>query len=269
VALLTGSKNALNGAGFFLGGLLLTLLGFRGSLIAMAGALLLIWVASLMLLERDLGRAKAKPRFQEILSKSQSVNLLSAARLFLFGARDVWFVVALPVYLSTQLGWDFTQVGSFLAAWIVGYGIVQSIAPAVTRTSQGAVPDGRAAVAWVLPLAATTATIALAMAADAGQNAVLIGGLMVFGVLFAVNSSLHSYLIISYARADGVSLDVGFYYMSNAAGRLIGTVLSGWVFQAYGLAACLWVSSLFLLVAAAVSVFLPRRRGRAASLQLP
>jgi predicted MFS family arabinose efflux permease len=269
VALLTGSKNALKGAGFFLGGLLLTLLGFRGSLIAMAGALLLIWVASLMLLERDLGRAKAKPRFQEILSKSQSVNLLSAARLFLFGARDVWFVVALPVYLSTQLGWDFTQVGSFLAAWIVGYGIVQSIAPAVTRTSQGAVPDGRAAVAWVLPLAATTATIALAMAADAGQNAVLIGGLMVFGVLFAVNSSLHSYLIISYARADGVSLDVGFYYMSNAAGRLIGTVLSGWVFQAYGLAACLWVSSLFLLVAAAVSVFLPRRRGRAASLQLP
>jgi predicted MFS family arabinose efflux permease len=265
VALLTGSKNALKGVGFFLGGALLTAVGFRGALLALAGGLLLIWLASLVLLKRDLGRASQKPRFRDILSKSRPVNLLSAARLCLFGARDVWFVVALPVYLATELGWDFALVGSFLAAWIIGYGIVQSAAPAVTGGSAGATPDGRMTVAWALPLAAVPATIALLMGVVDGHAAVLIGGLMVFGALFAVNSSLHSYLIVAYAQADGVSLDVGFYYMSNAAGRLIGTLLSGWVFQLYDLAACLYVSSAFLLLAAAISLGLPARASRLAT----
>lgn len=258
VAILTGSKNALKGVGFFLGGALLALLGFRGALIVMAALLALIWLASLLLLKKDLGKAKAKPRFRDILSKSRAINILSAARLFLFGARDVWFVVALPVYLSSVFGWDFWMVGGFLAAWVIGYGIVQSFAPAITGKARGQVPDGRAAFAWAALLAGLPAAIALGLYSGLSAHWVLLGGLLVFGALFAVNSSLHSYLIVSYAKEDGVSLDVGFYYMSNAMGRLLGTLLSGWVYQAYGLEACLWISSAFVLLAALISLGLPR-----------
>ncbi|NSX08458.1 organoarsenical effux MFS transporter ArsJ [Pseudomonas lini] len=258
IAILTGSKNALKGVGFFLGGALLALIGFKGALLAMAGVLALIWVSSLILLKKDLGKAKAKPRFRDILSKSRAINILSAARMFLFGARDVWFVVALPVYLSSVFGWDFWKVGGFLAAWVIGYGIVQSFAPRITGKKGGHVPDGRAAFLWALALAGLPAAIALGLNTGLSQQGVLLGGLMVFGALFAVNSSLHSYLIVSYAKEDGVSLDVGFYYMSNAMGRLIGTVLSGWVYQAFGLGACLWISSAFVIFAALISVVLPR-----------
>ncbi|AOE85141.1 organoarsenical effux MFS transporter ArsJ [Pseudomonas sp. TCU-HL1] len=258
VAILTGSKNALKGVGFFLGGALLALLGFKGAVFALAAVLALIWLGSLVMLKKDLGKAKAKPKFRDILSKSRAINILSAARLFLFGARDVWFVVALPVYLSTAFGWDFWLVGGFLAAWIVGYGIVQSFAPAITGKQRGHVPDGRAAFLWASALAVLPAAIALGLMAGWSAHVVLLGGLMLFGALFAVNSSLHSYLIVSYAREDGVSLDVGFYYMSNALGRLIGTLLSGWVFQAHGLEACLWVSSVFVALAALISIALPK-----------
>ncbi|MDX1724392.1 MAG: organoarsenical effux MFS transporter ArsJ [Pseudomonas sp.] len=258
VAILTGSKNALKGVGFFLGGALLALLGFRGALLVMAALLALIWLASLLLLKKDLGKAKAKPRFRDILSKSRAINILSAARLFLFGARDVWFVVALPVYLSSVFGWDFWMVGGFLAAWVIGYGLVQSFAPAITGKARGQVPDGRAAFVWAALLAGLPAAIALGLYSELSAHWVLLGGLLVFGALFAVNSSLHSYLIVSYAKEDGVSLDVGFYYMSNAMGRLLGTLLSGWVYQAYGLEACLWISSAFVLLAALISLGLPR-----------
>jgi len=261
VAILTGSKNALKGVGFFLGGALLTLLGFAGAVLSMAAVLALVWLASLVLLKKDLGKAKAKPKFRDILSKSRAINVLSAARLFLFGARDVWFVVALPVYLSAVFGWDFWMVGGFLACWIIGYGIVQSVAPAITGKRSSKVPDCRAACLWAASLAALPAAIAIGLATAASPQWVLIGGLMLFGVLFAVNSSLHSYLIVSYAKEDGVSLDVGFYYMSNALGRLVGTLLSGWVFQVYGLQACLWVSSLFVVLAALISLWLPRHDG--------
>ena len=254
IAILTGSKNALKGVGFFLGGVLLAVLGFQGALLAMAAVLALIWAGSLILLKKDLGRAKAKPKFRDILSKSRAINVLSAARMFLFGARDVWFVVALPVYLSSVFGWDFWTVGGFLATWVIGYGIVQSLAPNLTGKKRGQVPDGRAACLWALALAGLPAIIALGLS----HQAVLLGGLMVFGALFAVNSSLHSYLIVAYAKEDGVSLDVGFYYMSNALGRLAGTVLSGWVYQAHGLGACLWLSSAFVVLAALVSLALPR-----------
>jgi MFS family permease len=257
IALLTGSKNALKGVGFFLGGALLALIGFTASVLAMAAALALIWLASLALLKKDLGKSKAKPKFRDILSKSRAVNILSAARLFLFAARDVWFVVALPVYLGTTFGWDFWLVGGFLAVWTIGYGIVQAGAPALTRR-EGSTPDGRAALSWALALAGLPALIAFGLDSAPASQAVLIGGLLLFGALFAINSSLHSYLIVAYAKDDGVSLDVGFYYMSNAAGRLLGTVLSGWVFQMYGLGACLWVSSAFVLAAALISVALPR-----------
>lgn len=258
VALLTGSKNALKGVGFFLGGALLTGVGFTGAVLAMAAVLALIWLASLVTLKKDLGKAKSKPKFRDLLSKSRAINILSAARLFLFGARDVWFVVALPVYLASSFGWDFWQVGGFLAVWVIGYGIVQSFAPYFTGKRSGKLPDGRAAFVWAALLAGLPAVIALGLGTELPAQTVLIGGLLLFGALFAINSSLHSYLIVSYAKEDGVSLDVGFYYMSNALGRLIGTLLSGWVFQAWGLEACLWVSSAFVLLAALISLGLPR-----------
>ena len=258
IAILTGSKNALKGVAFFLGGALLALIGFKGALLAMASVLALIWISSLILLKKDLGKAKAKPKFRDILSKSRAINILSAARMFLFGARDVWFVVALPVYLSSVFGWSFWKVGGFLAAWVIGYGIVQSFAPNITGKKRGHVPDGRTAFLWALALAGLPAAIALGLNTGLSQQAVLLGGLMLFGALFAVNSSLHSYLIVAYAKEDGVSLDVGFYYMSNAMGRLMGTVLSGWVYQMYGLGACLWISSAFVSLAALVSIALPR-----------
>ena len=258
VALLTGSKNALKGVGFFLGGLLLSVLGFQGAVGAMAGALLLVWLASLVLLRTDFGKTKSKPKFTELFSKSRSVNILSAARLFLFGARDVWFVVALPVFLGAQLGWDYWQVGGFLAAWVIGYGFVQSLAPAITGKRNGVVPDGRTALHWAMPLIAVPALMAFLLGQGIAPALVVTLGLAVFGILFAVNSALHSYLILSYAQEAGVSLDVGFYYMANAMGRLLGTVLSGWVYQSQGLAACLWVSAGFLGLTALISRALPR-----------
>lgn len=264
VALLTGSKNALKGAGFFLGGLLLASFGFQAAIGSMAMALGLIWLLSLFLLKQDLGKAKAKPKFNEIFSKDRAINLLSAARLFLFGARDVWFVVALPIFLASRMEWSHTQVGGFLATWVIGYGVVQSIAPYFTGKRSGTVPDGKTALHWVIPLILIPAGIAMALDSEYG-NTLLIGGLLLFGICFALNSSLHSYLIVSYAKADGVSMDVGFYYMANAMGRLIGTVLSGWLFQAYGMASCLWVSSLFLLMTAIISVALPRNKIATAS----
>ncbi len=218
IAILTGSKNALKGVGFFLGGLLLTVLGFTSAMWVMASMLAIVWLASLFLLQKDLGKASAKPKFKDILSKSPAINYLSAARMFLFGARDVWFVIALPVYLSSVFGWDFWMVGGFLALWVIGYGVVQTQAPRITSKLNGQVPDGQAAFGWAAALAVIPALIAIGMLAGLPALWVLLGGLLLFGVVFAVNSSLHSYLIVSYAKSDGVSLDVGFYYMSNAMG---------------------------------------------------
>ena len=257
VAVLTGSKNALKGVGFFLGGALLTLLEFRGAIILMASLLAVVWLFSLIALKQDLGKAKNKPKFKEVFSKSRAINILSAARLFLFGARDVWFVVALPVFLAVTFNWDHWWVGGFMASWVIGYGIVQSLAPYITGKKQGRVPTGRSAFIWASYLTIIPVAIAFALHFDFYLQASVVIGLLIFGAVFAVNSSLHSYLIVSYADADGVSLDVGFYYMANAMGRLIGTVLSGVVFQLYGLEACLWISALFVAIAAMLSIKLP------------
>ncbi|MGR5280656.1 organoarsenical effux MFS transporter ArsJ [Photobacterium damselae] len=259
IAILTGSKNALKGAGFFLGGFLLSWLGFSGAVIAMAGVLLAVFILSLCYLKGDLGKAKQKVKFSQIFSKSPSVNILSAARMFLFGARDVWFVIALPIYLGQVFGWDHLWVGGFLALWIIGYGIVQTLAPKVTGKAQGKTPDGRAAMGWAGLLATVTALIALLVTFNLSPQITIVLGLMIFGAIFAVNSSLHSYLIVSYAKEDGVSLDVGFYYMANAMGRLIGTLLSGWIYQTQGFVACLWVSVVFLVLTTIISVWLPKQ----------
>ncbi|MDO3385498.1 organoarsenical effux MFS transporter ArsJ [Gilvimarinus sp. SDUM040013] len=258
VALLTGSKNALKGAGFFLGGALLSALQFQGAVSAMLLMLGAVWLLSILTLKNDLGRGTKKSKITAVFSKSRAINVLAAARLCLFAARDVWFVVALPVYLASKLAWPHWQVGSFLAAWIIGYGVVQTVAPKLFYRSSHSGPGGTAATTCATVLTLVTATLAAAMSIGLPPAATLVIGLMIFGVAFAVNSSLHSYLIVSYARDDGVSLDVGFYYSANAAGRLLGTVLSGWLFQAYGLIPCLWVSAGLLVSAALLSLALPK-----------
>ncbi len=258
VALLTGSKNALKGVGFFLGGALLAAFGFTQAIVLMATLLALVWVLGLLVLTQDLGKAKNKPKFGDVFSKSRALNFLSAARLFLFGARDIWFVVALPVFLTSHLGWDFWQTGGFLASWIIGYGLVQSVAPHILRTKTRATPGGSAAVVWASLLALVTTLLAAALSISGSASYVLIIGLLVFGVVFAINSSLHSYLIVSYANNVGVSLDVGFYYMANALGRLVGTLLSGYLYQQGGLTLCLWGSLVFLLLVVGLSIGLPK-----------
>ncbi|RBP78574.1 MFS transporter [Marinomonas rhizomae] len=259
VALLTGSKNALKGVGFFLGGFLLSTIGFHYAVLAMAVALTLVWLTSLYLLKEDLGKAKNSPKFSQMFSKSTEINILSAARLFLFGARDVWFVIAVPVYLSSQFNWDHWRVGSFLALWVIGYGIVQSLAPHITGKKKQQIPSGQQAKFWAMLLSMIPAAIAIGIHSFDQSLWILLAGLIVFGVVFAINSSLHSYLIVHYASEDGVSLDVGFYYMANAMGRLIGTILSGWIYQDFGLIACLWVSCGFLVLTSAISFWLPKK----------
>ena len=258
VALLTGSKNTMKGIGFFLGGALLAWLGFRGGILAMAGVLLMVWLASCFLLKNELGKTHFKPKFQDIFSKSQAINRLSAARFFLFGARDIWFVIALPVYLQMHHDWSHIQVGTMMAGWVIAYGIVQALAPRITGQRSGNHPDGRTALIWAIGLMSIPAVIAALMQMDIAAINSLIVGLMVFGAVFAINSSVHSYLIVAYAREEGTSMDVGFYYMANAMGRLFGTVLSGWVFQAYGFVVCLLVSSAMLMLSALLAAYLPR-----------
>ncbi|WP_282041785.1 organoarsenical effux MFS transporter ArsJ [Halomonas alimentaria] len=253
VAILTGSKNALKGAGFFLGGLLLTLVGFQGAVGLMALMLAAVLALSLVRLKADLGRQKRKPKFSEVFSKSRAINVLSAARLCLFASRDVWFVVALPVFLYDQHGWSHWTVGGLLAVWVIGYGGVQTQAPRLTGLVKGGARG--VTVFWALALAGLPALLALLPLAEVGW---LVVGLLAFGVLFAINSSWHSYLIVHYARADGVSMDVGFYYMANAMGRLAGTLLSGWVYQVHGLAACLWISSALVAASALMALALPQ-----------
>ena len=257
VAILTGSKNTLKGVGFFLGGLLLTLVGFQSSMLLMAGMLLVVFVASLFLLKADLGKIERKVKFKELFSKSDAINRLSLARLCLFASRDVWFVVALPVYLSETYGWNSSTVGGLLAIWVIVYGGIQSIAPHFTGKKSGKTPDGKSAVLWASALIITPLLVMLSLPISPW---LVVLCLFTFGALFAINSSLHSYLIVSYAQREGVSLDIGFYYMANAIGRLIGTLLSGWIFVSMGLAACLIASSIFIVLAMLFSLKLPTHK---------
>ncbi|AOS43734.1 Major Facilitator Superfamily protein [Lacunisphaera limnophila] len=255
VAVLTGSKNALKGVGFFLGGWLLVGLGYTGALLAMAGGLLAVWLVAWASLPAELGKAKTKVGFSQLFAKSRAINVLSAARLFLFGARDIWFVVGVPVFLSTTLGWSGAQVGGFMASWVIGYGVIQSGAPALLR---GRVPAGGTAALAGFLLAAVAAVIPLLLAAGLAPGPVMVGGLALFGAVFALNSAIHSYLILDYTDGDKVALNVGFYYMANAGGRLIGCLLSGVLYQTAGLAGCLWGTFGFAVVAAGIALALPR-----------
>ena len=193
-----------------------------------------------------------------MFSNTRAVNVLAAARLALFAARDVWFVVGLPVFLRSQEGWSFWQAGAFLGGWVIFYGIVQASAPSLlTRRSHGE-PTGLTATWLAFILAALTAAIAVGLQSDVDPSVVVVVGLLVWGVIFALNSAVHSFLILHYAEGEKVAMNVGFYYMANAAGRLIGTVLSGLLYQWQGLTACLVASVVFLLAAGTLSLLLPR-----------
>ncbi len=259
VAVLTGSKNALKGAGFFVGAALLQAIGFRGALLVLAGTLAVVLAVTWMLLPGDLGKVQGKPKFAQVFSNKAAINWLSAARFFLFGSRDVWFVVGLPVFLYSVLAWSFAQIGSFMALWVIGYGVVQASAPRLVRRSHhGQGPGGGTARLWAFVLAAFPAGIALGLDQGWDPAWVLVVGLVLFGVVFAINSAVHSYLILAYSDYDKVSMNVGFYYMANAGGRLVGTVLSGWVYQHQGLVGCLWWSTGLVLAAALLSIKLPQ-----------
>ncbi len=267
VAILTGSKNALKGVGFFLGGLLLTLFGFQAAALAMAALVLIVLLATSSLMRGYLDRPDKTAKFTQMFSNNRAVNILAAARIFLFAARDVWFVVALPFYLYSVLGWTFWQVGTLLAVWVIGYGAVQATAPRFVRRrvhDSGSEPDGRTAMWLALGLAVCPAAIALALTAGVNPTLAIVGGLIPFGVAFAMNSAVHSYLILAYADNDRVAMNVGFYYMANACGRLAGTVLSGVIYQWQGLTACLWTSAGFVLVAGLLSLLLPSEVTRSA-----
>lgn len=259
VAILTGSKNALKGAGFFVGGFLLSALGFRGALSAMAAGVSVVLVCVMVALPGSIGQAKSKPKFSGILSNSTGINRLSLARMALFAARDVWFVVSVPIFLASVLGWSFTQVGGFMALWVIAYGGVQSLSPVLLRRATGGRAPGPAlAAALALGLAIVTALIPLGLRLTTnGASWIMLGGLTLFGLVFALNSSVHSYLVLAYSESDRVSLSVGFYYMANAAGRLVGTLLSGLLYEAGGVTASLWGAVVLAGAAGVGAMLLP------------
>ena len=253
VAALTGSKNAVKGLGFFLGAALLAVAGFEAAVWGMAAVLVAILVAVVLFLPAGLpGRMKSDEAWGGWRSKDARVNRLSLARMFLFGARDVWFVVGVPIYFQTVLSDGtaegrreaFFLIGGFLALWIIAYGAVQAFAPRLLGAKgRPEAETTRKAILWaglLVPIPFVLAAIAwLAGEPAPWLTATLVGGLLVFGFVFAINSSVHSYLILAFGSAQRITRDVGFHYMSNAAGRLIGTLLSGLSYQFGGLPLCL------------------------------
>ncbi len=266
VAWFTGSKNAMKGVGFFLGGLLLDRLGFQGALWTMAGLLALVFAAVVGFVPPLMGKSRASRSVRELFAKNRGINLLAAARVALFGARDVWFVVGVPVFLYAS-GWSFTMVGGFLALWTIGYGLVQALAPSIVRRSDDGlsreVPEARW---WSAVLALVPIALAIAVALDAPHlEWVVVLGLGVFGFAFAVNSSVHSYLVLAYAGSEKAAEDVGFYYAANALGRFFGTLMSGLLYQWGGLLYALCGSAAMLVTCWLVTLALPDR----AALEVP
>ncbi|MDQ1846740.1 organoarsenical effux MFS transporter ArsJ [Gemmobacter fulvus] len=252
VAALTGSKNAVKGAGFFIGAALLALAGFDAAVWGMAAALAAILIAVVLFLPPGLPAGQKGARLSAIWSTDRRINRLSLARMFLFGARDVWFVVGIPVYFQTVLSDGtpdgrraaFFLIGGFMALWIIAYGAVQAAAPkllaAKGKPEAAIVAKAIAWAGWLVPIPFALAAAAATVTAPAlWLTLTLVAGLLLFGFVFAINSAVHSYLILAFSDADRVTMDVGFYYMANAAGRLVGTLLSGISYQLGGLPLCL------------------------------
>ncbi len=266
VAVLTGSKNAVKGLGFLLGAAMLATLGFQAAIILMAVVLAVILFAVIRFMPPGLPKGRKGAKFSEVFSKSANVNWLSAARVFLFGARDVWFVVGIPIYFYAVLSGGteegnrvaFFMIGTFMAFWIILYGVIQANAPKILRASDRSEGDLiRAARSWAAMLFCIPAALTLAVLLSTGPETwltiTLVVGLLVFAAVFAVNSSLHSYLILAFTKSERVTMDVGFYYMANATGRLLGTVLSGFTYQVGGLPLVLGTAAVMVALAALTS----------------
>ena len=259
VAVLTGSKNAVKGSGFILGAMLLAAFGFVSSVLTMAVILFVILLGVLFYMPSGLPAGRKDAKFSEVFSGNRNINWLSASRLFLFGARDVWFVVGVPIYFYAVIsdGSDdgnrdaFFLVGTFMAVWTIFYGIIQGWTPRILKVTSQTNTEILAQAKWwvglliVVPLLLAT-LVWLVPEPSRTLTSVIVLGLLVFGGVFAVNSSLHSYLILSFTDAKRVTMDVGFYYMSNAAGRLLGTVLSGFTYQVGGLPMCLSAATVMI-----------------------
>ena len=268
VAILTGSKNAIKGAGFFVGGALLQSAGFKSSLWIMGAALILIFLFSLLSLPKEIGQAKSKNKLKAIFTQGRDINILSSARVFLFGARDIWFVVAVPVYMTAKLGWSFSKVGAFMAVWVIIYGAVQAYAPVIIKKrTGGAKPDGKTAFELAVILTVVMAVLTIILNSGWDPKLAIVIGLYIFGAAFAVNSSVHSFLIIDYADGDKAAINVGFYYMANALGRLTGTLLSGILYQFGGIFYCLIGSVIFLALTSGISLLIPRNETKPADLK--
>lgn len=263
VAILTGSKNMVKGLGFLMGATLLATLGFVWSVLGMAAILVVVLLAVLIAMPAGLPKGRKDVKFSEVFSKSANVNWLSAARVFLFGARDVWFVVGIPIYFYAVLSdgttagnrTAFFLIGTFMALWVILYGLIQTNAPRILRARRRPTDElVKAARGWAWSLAAVpsilTGIVIIAGAPQLWLTISLVTGLLIFGVVFAVNSSLHSYLILSFTKAERVTMDVGFYYMANAAGRLAGTLLSGITYQIGGLPLMLGVAAFMVALSA-------------------
>jgi len=259
VAVLTGSKNAIKGGGFFVGGFLLQQFGFDIALYILAGIIFFALGSSFIFLKDEIGTAKSTSKLKGLFDQKREIKILSAARVFLFGARDIWFVVAIPVYLTTTFQWNFTQVGTFMACWVIGYGVVQASAPVILkRFTGGNAPGGKAAFLISLLLTITMVAITVLFANSIKPEITIVGGLLLFGAIFALNSSVHSFLVLDYADGEKAAVNVGFYYMANAVGRLVGTLLSGLLFQAGGVVWALIGSALFLGLTSVITLFLPK-----------
>ena len=250
VAILTGSKNTLKGLGFFVGGTLLAWLGFATALYTLALTVALAITFALAI--TNIGKAGERVTFSGILSRAPAINILSGARFFLFGARDIWFVVGLPLFLAIELGWSHSEVGSYMAFWIIGYGIVQTLAPKMVDGNE------KSAKRWLLALILVTGVMALTLQFRVQENLFFLLGLIVFGFIFAINSSLHSFLILAYSDNDKVLLNVGFYYMANAGGRMAGTLISGLAYYAGGIFSCMVASLIFLIFSWLITSMLPK-----------
>ena len=254
VSFMTGSKNAVKGFGFLLGSLLLTFIGFKSSLFFMAAFLSITLILVLIFLKDKLSTTKKDTKFSEVFSKNKNINYLSLGRVFLFGARDTWLVVGLPIFLYSILSDGsiesnhkaFFVIGTFMAGWTVFYGFVQSITPKLVsnKNSTRKQIEFWASTLTVIPLF----LIPLNFYTQDFLLHITIFVLFVFGFVFAINSSIHSFLILKFTDKNRVTLDVGFYYMSNAFGRLMGTLLSGLSYQYGGFSACVLVAAILLFI---------------------
>ena len=260
VAVLTGSKNALKGVGFFVGSALLSSCGYRASLLLLASIVAAALLTVLVWLDESIGKSSKSIPNRIWASTYPAVNRLSIARFFLFGSRDIWFVVALPIFLDETLGWSFEGIGAFLAVWVIGYGIIQSGAPSVIRLKGASGVIQISTRLWSFILMLFTILLTLLVANDIAKSATVIVGLLLFGVLFALNSSLHSYLILAFTEDDNdVAVNVGLYYSANAFGRLFGTLLSGLTYLWGGLSAALFTCCVFLAANWLISFSFPKK----------